>query len=122
MNNCVPPHTQTAIRLLRLTLWFLPAILLPAPFLLMRIVDGIPLILAFVPFFAITAAIGYFDMRLIYQWERRETRPDRGKIICWTIAFMLIQLLIAPAVVILLAVATEFVSEGMLIRLLFRLP
>lgn len=122
MNHCVPTHTQTAIRLLRLTLWFLPAIFLPAPFILMKIMDGIPVILAFVPFFVVTAAIGYFDIRLIYQWERPGTRPDRARIICWVIGFTLSQILIAPVAIILLVVAMEFVSEGIVSRILHWLP
>ena len=105
-----PPNPgNTAITLLRAVLWFLPAIMLPVSFLLTGLVDA-SWPIGFILFFGITATIGYFDLRLIYHRDRRDPRPDRVRIICWAIAFMLIQIIIVPGVLLLIAITTEYFS------------
>ena len=92
-----PPPGSKAITLLRVILWLLPAFMLP--FLLIfagSLRDMWPL--AVIVGLAAYAAVGYFDQRLSLQQKRLEPTTEKKHLIRWTIAFTLLQILIAPAV------------------------
>ncbi len=86
-----------SITLLRVILWLLPAIILPFGLLFAASwrdlwpVASIPTLAAF-------AAIGYFDQRLSLQQQRIDPSTKKKHLIRWTIAFTLLQILIAPAI------------------------
>ncbi len=92
-----PQPGNKAITLLRVILWLLPAFMLP--FLLVfaaSLRDMWPL--AVVVGLAAFAAVGYFDQRLSLQQKRIEPSTEKKHLIRWTVAFTLLQILIAPAI------------------------
>ena len=92
-----PRQGNKAIAILRFVLWLLPAIVLPFAILLggalyplwpIGVIAGL----------AAFAAIGYFDQRLRLQQAKIDPTTEKREIIRWTVIFVILQLMIAPAI------------------------
>lgn len=101
MNYPVTPNPahqgNPAITILRLVLWLLPAIVLPFAILLGGVLYPLWPIGVIVGLAAF-AAIGYFDQRLRLQQDKKDPSTEKRELIRWTVIFVLLQHMIAPAV------------------------
>lgn len=93
--------TQHALAILRICLWFIPGVMLASaifllPYIGLRRSWSLP-ILWIVFFF-----IGYFDMLLKFHIEKTDPKPIKCSLFTWALAFASIQIIIAPAVVVLM--------------------
>jgi hypothetical protein len=106
-SDYIPTHTgNKAITILRIFLWLMPAIFIPAAFLLMMFLDSITrtsdnellLVISFTLAFVATACIGYFDQRLTLMQKKIPPPHDKKELARWTLIFVLAQIIIAPTV------------------------
>jgi hypothetical protein len=116
-----PYSANKAIAILRICLWLMPGFILPFGVALGLWFQELWLI-AIIPIFAVFVSIGYLDMRLKFQQEHG--RPNLGKqnIWLWAVVFALFQVIIAPAVILLVAVTAEQFNIVILGRPAFWLP
>jgi predicted PurR-regulated permease PerM len=110
-----------AIILLRIFLWLIPAIILPLAIYLALWLGGLWYLSPILLLLAFTA-IGYFDMLLIHQQGRTLSKAKPKRLFAWAITFTVIQLIIAPGVIFLIAVVTDRLSTGLLNRPPFWMP
>ncbi len=83
--------------LLRFVLWMLPTIVLPFAILLggsLYPLWPIGVIAGLAAFYG----IGYFDQRIRLQQEQKDPSTEKHELVRWAIIFMLLQLMIAPAI------------------------
>lgn len=95
--------TQNALAILRICLWFIPGVMLAMAIYVLpefgiRRSWSLPFLL--VVFFF----IGYFDMILKLHIEKTDPKTIRYSLLTWALAFASIQIIIAPAVLILIII------------------
>lgn len=108
------PHdpAQNALAILRIILWFIPGVMLAmtvfvAPEFGIRRSWILPFLL--VAFFF----IGYFDMLLKLHIEKTNPKPIRYSLLTWALAFASIQIIVAPAVLILIIISYRITLQIM---------
>jgi hypothetical protein len=92
------------IAIMRIFLWLMPAIFIPAAFLLMIFLDSTTrirggeflLVITFTLAFVATACVGYFDQRLALMQKKIPPPHSKKELARWTIIFVLAQIIIAP--------------------------
>jgi len=114
MNDPTPPeipHTSNrAITILRIVLWFLPAIIFPVCFVVLaslvygqNLQSPLWLLIPFVPTLCVIYALGLFDQKLRCQQQGIPYRNrDPGRI-PWALTFLLFQFLVAPVLAVTVA-------------------
>lgn len=101
-----PDPRNKVITLLRIFLWLMPAIFIPAAFIIALFINNInpitneEIILVSMTILLIvaTAFVGYFDQRLSLMQKKIPPPHDNKEILRWTVIFVLAQIMIAPTV------------------------
>ena len=95
--NPPPAPGSQAITILRVILWLVPAFMLPFGIVFSASLGAIWPLGALVTIAAF-AAVGYFDQRLSLQQKRIDPSAEKKELIRWTIIFVVLQAMIAPAI------------------------
>jgi hypothetical protein len=94
---------REAMTALRICLWLVPGMFLFLGFLLLfALPREMPIRFILVLIFCLFIGLGYIDMRLKLHIDMVEAKPLKKRIFGWAVAFAFVQILIAPAVAVVL--------------------